>query len=102
MEDRSELPFEVLNGKPGYINLLDALNGWQLVSEIKEATGKAAAASFKHVSPSSAAIGRIMNDKLKKLASLMMLLGLTSHRLQQPMLELVEQTACHHLAISFL
>lgn len=66
MEDGSELPFEVLNGKPGYINLLDALNGWQLVSEIKEATGKAAAASFKHVSPSSAAVGRVMSDKLKK------------------------------------
>ena len=62
MEDGSELPFEVLNGKPGYINLLDALNGWQLVSEIKEATGKAAAASFKHVSPSSAAVGRVMSD----------------------------------------
>ena len=46
-------------GKPGYINLLDALNGWQLVSEIKEATGKATAASFKHVSPSSAAVGRV-------------------------------------------
>ena len=66
MEDGSELPFEVLNGKPGYINLLDALNGWQLVSEIKEATGEAAAASFKHVSPSSAAVGRVMSDKLKK------------------------------------
>ena len=66
MEDGSELPFEVLNGKPGYINLLDALNGWQLVSEIKEATGKATAASFKHVSPSSAAVGRVMSDKLKK------------------------------------
>ena len=66
MEDGSELPFEVLNGKPGYINLLDALNGWQLVSEIKAATGKASAASFKHVSPSSAAIGRVISDKLKK------------------------------------
>ncbi len=66
IEDGSELPFEVLNGKPGYINLLDALNGWQLVSEIKAATGKASAASFKHVSPSSAAIGRVMSDKLKK------------------------------------
>ena len=64
--DDQELPVTVLNGKPGYINLLDALNGWQLVSEIKEATGKAAAASFKHVSPSSAAVGRVMSDKLKK------------------------------------
>lgn len=66
MEDGSDLPFEVLNGRPGYINLLDALNGWQLVSEIKEATGVPAAASFKHVSPSSAAIGRPMSDTLKK------------------------------------
>lgn len=66
MEDGYDLPFEVLNGKPGYINLLDALNGWQLVTEMKEATGKAAAASFKHVSPSSAAIGKKMSDKLKK------------------------------------
>ena len=66
MEDGSELPFEVLNGRPGYINLLDALNGWQLVSEIKAATGKAAAASFKHVSPSAAAVGRVMSDRLKK------------------------------------
>lgn len=66
MEDGRALPFQVLNGKPGYINLLDALNGWQLVREIKEATGKAAAASFKHVSPSSAATGRPMSDRLKK------------------------------------
>ena len=66
MKDDSELPFEVLNGRPGYINLLDALNGWQLVKEIHEATGKAAATSFKHVSPTSAAIGRKMSDRLKK------------------------------------
>jgi phosphoribosylaminoimidazolecarboxamide formyltransferase/IMP cyclohydrolase len=66
MEDGSDLPFTVLNGKPGYINLLDALNGWQLVREIREATGQCAAASFKHVSPSSAAIGRKMSDRLKK------------------------------------
>ena len=61
-----ELPITVLNGRPGYINFLDALNGWQLVHEIKAATGYVAAASFKHVSPTSAAIGRVLPDKLKK------------------------------------
>jgi len=57
MEDGSELPVTVLNGKPGYINFLDALNGWQLVSELKQATGLPAATSFKHVSPAGAAVG---------------------------------------------
>ncbi len=57
MEDGSELPIEILNGRPGYINLLDALNGWQLVKELQAATGKVAATSFKHVSPAGAAIG---------------------------------------------
>ena len=52
-----ELPIEVLNGRPGYINFMDALNGWQLVKELKEATGMPAATSFKHVSPAGAAIG---------------------------------------------
>ena len=61
-----ELPISVLNGRPGYINFLDALNGWQLVSEIKAATGLPAAASFKHVSPTSAAVGRVLPEKLKK------------------------------------
>ena len=61
-----ELPIEVLNGRPGYINLLDALNGWQLVREIKGATGYVAAASFKHVSPTSAAIGKPLSDPLKR------------------------------------
>ena len=65
MKDDSELPFQVLNGRPGYINLLDALNSWQLVKEVKEATGKASAASFKHVSPTSASIGRKMSNRLK-------------------------------------
>ena len=55
MENGSELPIEILNGRPGYINFLDAFNAWQLVAELKEATGMAAAASFKHVSPTSAA-----------------------------------------------
>ena len=67
MEDGSALPITVLNGKPGYINLLDALNGWQLVSELKKATGVCAATSFKHVSPAGAAIGRPLSDTLKKI-----------------------------------
>ncbi|MCR4620548.1 MAG: phosphoribosylaminoimidazolecarboxamide formyltransferase [Clostridiales bacterium] len=66
MADGSELPFEVLNGRPGYINLLDALNGWQLVRELSLALGKPAAASFKHTSPTSAAIGLPLSERLKK------------------------------------
>ena len=66
MKDGKELPIEILNGRPGYINFLDALNSWQLVKEIKENTGMAAATSFKHVSPTSAAVGIKMSDKLKK------------------------------------
>ncbi len=63
----SELPIEVLNGRPGYINLLDALNSWQLVKEMKEATGLPSAASFKHVSPAGAAVGLPLSDTLKKI-----------------------------------
>ena len=66
MADGSELPIEILSGRPGYINFLDAFNSWQLVKEIKEATGMCAATSFKHVSPTSAAVGRILPEKLKK------------------------------------
>ena len=66
MKDGSDLPIEVLNGRPGYINLLDAFNSWQLVKELKEATGIACASSFKHVSPTSAALGLKMSDTLKK------------------------------------
>ena len=62
-----KLPFELLNGRPGYINLLDALNGWQLVKELKEATGLPAATSFKHVSPAGAAIGIPLSDILAKI-----------------------------------
>lgn len=62
-----ELPFEVLSGRPGYINLLDALNGWQLVKELKAATGLPAATSFKHVSPAGAAVGTPLSDTLKKI-----------------------------------
>ena len=67
MKDGSELPIEVLGGKPGYINFLDAFNSWQLVKELKEATGLPAAASFKHVSPAGAAIGTPLSDTLKKI-----------------------------------
>lgn len=66
MTDGGELPIEILNGRPGYINFLDAFNSWQLVKEIKEATGKCAATSFKHVSPTSAAIGKPLGDKLMR------------------------------------
>ena len=66
MKDGSELPIEILSGRPGYINFLDAFNSWQLVKEIKEATGEVAATSFKHVSPTSAAIGKPLSDALKK------------------------------------
>jgi len=67
MEDGSELPVTVLNGKPGYINFLDAFNGWQLVKELKEATGLPAATSFKHVSPAGAAVGLPLSDTLAKI-----------------------------------
>ncbi len=66
MANGSDLPVEILNGRPGYINFLDAFNAWQLVKEIKESTGKVAATSFKHVSPTSAAIGKKLPDDLKK------------------------------------
>ncbi len=66
MHDGSELPIEILSGRPGFINFLDAFNSWQLVKEIKEQTGFVAAASFKHVSPTSAAIGKVLPEKLKK------------------------------------
>lgn len=66
MEDGSDLPIEILCGRPGYINFLDAFNSWQLVKEIKEALGMPAATSFKHVSPTSAAVGTPMSDALKK------------------------------------
>jgi phosphoribosylaminoimidazolecarboxamide formyltransferase/IMP cyclohydrolase len=65
--DGSELPITVLSGRPGYINFLDAFNGWQLVSELKQATGLPAATSFKHVSPAGAAIGLPLDDTLKKI-----------------------------------
>ena len=66
MHDGSELPIEILNGRPGYINFLDAFNSWQLVKELKEALNMPAVTSFKHVSPTSAAIGLPLSDRLKK------------------------------------
>ncbi len=66
MEDGSDLPIEILNGRPGYINFLDAFNSWQLVNELKAALGLPAVTSFKHVSPTSAAVGIPLSDKLKK------------------------------------
>ncbi len=65
--EEGELPIEVINGRPGYINLLDALNSWQLVKELKKATGLPAAASFKHVSPAGAAVGLPLSDTLRKI-----------------------------------
>ncbi len=66
MDDQSELPIEILSGRPGYINFLDAFNSWQLVKELKEALGLPAVASFKHVSPTSAAVGIKLSEKLKR------------------------------------
>lgn len=66
MEDGSDLPIEILCGRPGYINFLDAFNSWQLVKEIKESTGQVAATSFKHVSPTSASVGKKLSERLKK------------------------------------
>ncbi len=67
MENGADLPIEIVNGNPGYINLLDAFNGWQLVKELKKATGLPAATSFKHVSPAGAAVGLPLSDTLKKI-----------------------------------
>lgn len=67
LESRADIPVKVLNGRPGYINLMDGLNGWQLVSELKKATGMSAAASFKHVSPAGAAVSVPLSDKERKM-----------------------------------
>ena len=66
MENGGDLPFEILSGRPGFINFLDALNSWQLVHELKGALGMPCATSFKHVSPTSAAVGQKLSDELKK------------------------------------
>ena len=67
MEDGKDLPIKVLSGKPGYINFLDAFNGWQLVRDLKKATGLPAATSFKHVSPAGAAVGLPLTETLAKI-----------------------------------
>ena len=67
MADGSDLPIQVLSGRPGYINFLDAFNGWQLVRDLKKATGLPAATSFKHVSPAGAAVGLPLSDTLAKI-----------------------------------
>lgn len=67
MEGDRELPITVLSGRPGYINFMDALNGWQLVKELRAATGLPAAASFKHVSPAGAAVGLPLDETLRKI-----------------------------------
>lgn len=76
MENGAELPIEILNGKPGYINFLDAFNSWQLVKEIKAAVGLPAATSFKHVSPTSAAVGLPLNETLQKVCFVDDIVGL--------------------------
>ena len=93
---QGELPVQVLNGKPGYINFLDALNSWQLVKELKEATGLPAAASFKHVSPAGAALGLPLTDAMKKMYFVEGLqLSLWPVRMRAP----AEQTGCPPSAI---
>ena len=67
VNDGRDLPIEVLSGRPGYINFMDALNGWQLVRDLKAATGLPSATSFKHVSPAGAAVGLPLSDVLKKI-----------------------------------
>ena len=91
MADGSELPIKVLCGRPGYINFLDAFNGWQLVKELKKATGLPAATSFKHVSPAGAAVGLPLSETL-----------VSCHRLPVHMQEPEVPTVCLPSVISFL
>jgi hypothetical protein len=99
MADGSELPIKVLCGKPGYINFLDAFNGWQLVRELKEATGLPAATSFKHVSPAGAAVGLPLRRCVRFTGSM---IWETYLRLRVHMPEHEVQTACLPSAILFL
>lgn len=92
-----ELPIEVLNGRPGYINFMDALNGWQLVKELKAATGMPAATSFKHVSPAGAAIGLELDETMKQIYLLITCRFLLW---PVPMCVPVVQTVCHLTEIS--
>ena len=99
--ENGELPIKVLNGKPGYINFLDAFNGWQLVSELKKATGLPAATSFKHVSPAGAAVGLPLSDVERKIYWVddmdMVFTPLAMHMQEQEV-----QTVCLLLVILFL
>ena len=91
MADGSDLPVQILNGRPGYINFLDAFNSWQLVKELKAATGMPAAASFKHVSPAGAAVAKPMSDTLKRFILWTIWSFLPSRRRMQ---EPAAQTEC--------
>ena len=98
--EEGELPIKVLNGKPGYINFLDAFNGWQLVKELKKATGLPAATSFKHVSPAGAAVGLPLSEVEAKIYWVDDL-G-EYHHLHQLMQEPEVLTECHLMVISLL
>lgn len=102
MADGAELPIEILNGRPGYINFLDAFNSWQLVKEIKDALGLCAAASFKHVSPTSAAVGEKLSDKLKKACFVDDIDGLDDSPLLAHTQGQEVRTECHHSGILLL
>lgn len=98
--ENGELPIKVLNGKPGYINFLDAFNGWQLVSELKKATGLPAATSFKHVSPAGAAVGLPLSEVERKIYWVDDM-DVEFTRLQTPISEPEARTECLLSAISF-
>ena len=102
MADGSELPIQVLSGRPGYINFLDAFNGWQLVRDLKKATGLPAATSFKHVSPAGASIGLPLNETLAKIYWVDDMDRKNFPRLHVRMQEQEVQTVCHLSVISFL
>ena len=97
--ERGKLPLRVLNGQPGYINFLDALNAWQLVRELKRALHLPAAASFKHVSPAGAAVGLPLNEADSALARRRGSRGLTPRPSPAPMCARGEPTACRPSAI---
>ena len=101
MEDGSDLPVEILNGRPGYINFLDAFNGYQLVKELKKATGLPAATSFKHVSPAGAAVGLPLTDVEKKIYWVDEAIGELSAQSHVHMQEQEVQTECHLSVISY-
>lgn len=99
IEDGSELPIQVLSGRPGYINFLDAFNGWQLVKELKAATGLPAATSFKHVSPAGAAVGLPLDDTMKKIYWVEDMGELSPIACAYARAR--ELTVCHHLVILY-